>query len=102
MDRPAVCGPILFLGFCSAITGIALLPAITRASCSRAVRRSTTERRSEIRCGVSMVLRWVGHALSDIEPRWRRIDGADLLWILRQKLDSLGFNRKGDIIIHAA
>lgn len=37
----------------------------------------------------SMVLRWVARALSDIELRWRRIDGADLLWILRQNLESL-------------
>ena len=36
-----------------------------------------------------MVLRWVGRALSDIELRWRRIDGADLLWILRQNLDAM-------------
>jgi hypothetical protein len=37
----------------------------------------------------TMVLRWVGRALSDIEPKWRRIDGADLLWILRQNLEPL-------------
>lgn len=37
----------------------------------------------------SMVLRWVGRALTDIETRWRRIDGADHLWILRQNLEQL-------------
>lgn len=36
-----------------------------------------------------MVLRWVGRALADIEPRWRRIDGADLLWVLRQNLEAM-------------
>lgn len=36
-----------------------------------------------------MVLRWVGRALADIETRWRRIDGADQLWILRQNLEIL-------------
>lgn len=50
----------------------------------------------------SMVRRWVGHALSNIELRWRRIDGADFLWILRQNLDALGLNSKGDTIVKAA
>lgn len=49
-----------------------------------------------------MVLRWVGHALSSIEPRWRRIDGADLLWVLRQNLDALALNSKGDPAVKAA
>jgi putative transposase len=37
----------------------------------------------------SMVLRWVGRALVDIESRWRAIHGASLLWILRQNLERM-------------
>lgn len=37
----------------------------------------------------TMVLRWVGRALSDIETRWRRVDGADKLWVLKHRLESL-------------
>jgi putative transposase len=50
----------------------------------------------------SMVLRWVGHALNNIELRWRRIDGADLLWVLRQNLDALALNSKGNPAVKAA
>lgn len=36
-----------------------------------------------------MVLRWISRALVDVESRWRRIDGADTLWILQQNLERM-------------
>lgn len=49
----------------------------------RAIRRVTHWRDG------SMVLRWVGRALLDIESRWSAMKGASLLWILRQNLERL-------------
>ena len=49
-----------------------------------------------------MVMRWVGRALSDIETRWRRIDGADFLWILRQNLDAIDLQTHNPRGAHAA
>jgi hypothetical protein len=50
----------------------------------------------------AMVLRWVGRALSDIELKWRRIDGANLLWILRQNLEALNQQSPSTLKTNAA
>lgn len=77
------------------VNRLELPPRLARVLCStnmiespnsslrRALRRVTRWREGR------MVLRWVARALSDIELRWRRLDGADLLWVLRQNLECL-------------
>lgn len=77
------------------VNRLELPPVLTRSLCStnmiespnsglrRAIGRVTRWRDAR------MVMRWVGRALCDIEMRWRRVDGADHLWILRQNLDAL-------------
>lgn len=69
-----------------------LPPRLARSLCStnmiespnsavrRAIGRVTRWR------GGEMVLRWVGHALSDAEHTWRVIAGHTYLWILKQNL----------------
>lgn len=90
------------------VNRLELPPVLTRSLCStnmiespnsglrRALGRVTRWRDGR------MVLRWVGRALCDIETRWRRIDGADHLWILRQNLDSLDAQSDHPTAVRAA
>jgi transposase-like protein len=95
-DYPSVAGSLREgLDEMFTVSGLELPPKLTKVLCStnmiespnsglrRAIGRVTRWRDG------SMVLRWVGRALSDIETRWRRVDGADKLWVLKHRLESL-------------